>query len=158
VPSILSVACTIRRKQPNDDTFISNLGEEAFAEYSPTAGSQTLSMSNRKGAVTLIAERNGSPVGLAILQLGEPLDRPGVAYLHAIAVTAPERGRGIGRKLLAKAVGLVRARGVREIQLSTADANLAALDLFTKSGFSITKRLEGHYRRGQAAYLMSKVL
>lgn len=76
----------------------------------------------------------------------------------AIAVEAAARARGIGGRLMAVAETYAGARGARRLSLQTADANLAALDLFLRRGFRIVRRIRGFYARGQDACLLAKDL
>lgn len=85
--------------------------------------------------------------------------RPGAsASIDAIAVVAAERGRGVGRSLMLAAERDAHARGVRSLSLVTAHANLAALDLFLRCGFAITRRVALRYARGQDACRLVKSL
>jgi ribosomal protein S18 acetylase RimI-like enzyme len=60
--------------------------------------------------------------------------------------------------LLAGAESAARRRRALELRLVTAEANVAALDLFLRSGFEIVERLERYYPRGQNAVVMRKEL
>jgi ribosomal protein S18 acetylase RimI-like enzyme len=51
-----------------------------------------------------------------------------------------------------------KARGFRALSLKTAQANLAALDLFLRNGFAITERAELYYFGGQPACRLVKTL
>jgi ribosomal protein S18 acetylase RimI-like enzyme len=65
--------------------------------------------------------------------------------LVAIAVVERERGRGVGSALLKAAEIRARAGGTPGITLHTAEANVAALELFTKRGFRVRRRLRRYY-------------
>lgn len=58
--------------------------------------------------------------------------------LHDILVDPDHRGRGVGQRLLDETVSILRARGVRQIILSTAERNQAAQRLFARAGFRPT--------------------
>jgi ribosomal protein S18 acetylase RimI-like enzyme len=137
---------TIRPSRANDAAFIAALARSVFAEYAkhPVVG---------RGA-TLVAASRERALGFVTVDTS----RRGWATLVAIAVEPDAQGQGVGRRLLLAAEAHARARGARVLDLCTADANLAALELFLKSGFHITRRLRRYYPRGQNACLLEKDL
>ena len=143
----------IRSALPGDRQFIHELSRAVFSEYTPRAGARTTEMTDAEHALTFVAESRGVAVGFAVLVAARP-----TAHLDAIAVTERARGRGVGRELLARIEAEARARGAAGLGLYTADCNLAALDLFFRSGFSIVERRPRFYARGQAAVRMEKAL
>jgi ribosomal protein S18 acetylase RimI-like enzyme len=146
-------ALALRIGTPSDEPFVRQLGGRAFAEYDPHAERTSAGLLLEAGSRTLIAERGGRPVGFVIVRpAGE------VLALNAIAVLPSERGRGIGQRLLRAAEQYGLSQGLRSVALNTAQANLAALDLFLRAGFAITERTAMHYRRGQAACRLEKRL
>jgi len=68
------------------------------------------------------------------------------ADVCAIAVDEDERGRGVGRALLAHVERVSVSAGVNEIHLHTAQSNLSALELFLSAGFRVTERMPRFYR------------
>lgn len=144
---------SVRRYYPESDaSFVSRLAAEAFAEFSrrvPVSVAQLVAT-----GTTLIAEREGQPVGFAVVEFPDASK----AYLSAIAVSYEQRGRGMGRLLLAASERLSLERGAKVLELSTADSNLEALHLFLKCGFRIVRRRDGFYGRGQAACILSLAL
>jgi dTDP-4-amino-4,6-dideoxy-D-galactose acyltransferase len=145
-------AITIRPYQADDVAFIARLAHEAFDEFTPRAVSHTLDMVSR--FTTLVALRAGRRVGFIAVDA----DQGGIALLHAIAVAGRERGRGIGQRLMITFERLAYARGARRLELCTADCNLAALDLFLRSGFRLQRRRQRFYDRGQDACILVKDL
>lgn len=142
---------SILRKRAGDVTFMRALGERAFGEYDPRAGDHTVALSERRGALTLVAHRGDHAVGFAIINV-----RGTTGSLEAIAVDETQRGTGLGRRLLREAEACVVRSGATEFELVTAVANLAALDLFLGAGFRIEQRLSRYYRRGQDAVRLIK--
>lgn len=64
-----------------------------------------------------------------------------------LCAVAPDlRGRGEGRRLMAAVVESARARGARRLFLEVRSSNLAALSLYTSSGFKPEGRRPGYYR------------
>lgn len=135
-----SAQLKIRVLEGADAAFVKELGELAFGEFSRDAGRSTLWMAEHHP--TWIALRGDERIGFAILRV---VTR-GFAELLAIAVGERERGRGVGRALLERAESAARVRGAAGISLHTADANVAAVDLFTKCGFRVVRRLSRYYR------------
>jgi len=141
----------IRGRRTSDDPFIAALGKEAFTEYSSSASGYTAHMA--ANAHTLIAECGDVTVGLAIVDM-----RAGRAHLAAIAVLTEWRGVGVGRTLLRTAERYARERGAVEMELTTADSNLAASELFLRNGYRRRARHARYYARGQHAIEMFKRL
>lgn len=142
----------VRPYEPADDDFLARLAQEAFDEFTPRAVPHTLGMVRRYH--TLIALRGGRRVGFLTLS-GRARD---VFVVQAIAVSAKNRGRGIGHRLMLAFEGIAAAQQAERLELWTADCNLAALDLFLKRGFRIQRRCERFYDRGQAACILVKKL
>ncbi len=84
-------------------------------------------------ANTLVARRGASVIGSAALELyGE------AALLRSVAVDETLRGQGIGQRLVAAALGLARAQGVRRVYLLTE----SAAAFFARLGFRPITRTE----------------
>ena len=135
----LATAVRIRALRSADADFVLSLANAAFSEFSPQPARSTLWMAEH--FVTLVAERAGVPLGFVVVRI----ERDRLAELVAIAVLERERGRGAGSALLKAAEIRARAGGAPGIVLHTADANVAALELFFKRGFHIRRRLRRYY-------------
>ena len=129
----------VRHRQFSDEDFIARLGALAFGEFSSNAGVSTLHMA--RSDRTLIATRAEVPIGLAVVQHSSA----DLSYLKAIAVVEHERGHGVGRLLLTSVEREARALGATGLRLHTAEANVAALELFLKRGFQINRRMPRFY-------------
>ena len=140
----------IRQRQSTDDRFIGRLAAQAFAEYDgqPTVTVQRLV----QRGTTWVAWRGGTPVGFATVH---PLPS-GSVDLCAIAVDEDARGLGVGRALLAHVELAVVRAGLSEINLHTAQSNVAALELFLKCGFRVVRRMPRFYRGMYDACALSK--
>jgi ribosomal protein S18 acetylase RimI-like enzyme len=150
----LKATLSIRSMRSSDSEFIEELAERAFGEYSSRAARITLALARGPQALTLIACAGPLRTGFAVLELQNRRQ----AHLAAIAVSERYRGTGIGRSLLASVEREVAARKRVSLRLVTSQANLAAIDLFLKTGYKIETRLTRYYARGQDALLMSKRL
>jgi [ribosomal protein S18]-alanine N-acetyltransferase len=144
----------VREARAGDEAFIRELAAASFREYDPRAAQTTATMMGEAGALTLLAERHGQALGFVILQ-----PRAGGALaINAIAVAPSERGKRVGRRLMAAAERAAQARGLERLTLNTAQSNLAALDLFLRSGFVITARKPSGYLRAQPTCQLEKRL
>jgi len=93
----------------------------------------------RGAAASRVAELEGMVVGVCTLEWQEPFWTEALhAWVPDLVVTEPMRGRGIGRALLGKAVGLALARGAEELRLETAPQRSVALGLYRSVGFEET--------------------
>ena len=145
--AVLSQEVGIRRFAPEDERFVAALAREAFASFARHSDMTTQRMLHEPSSTTLVATHERMLIGFVVVeQHGR-----GRASIQAIAVTATERARGVGQRLLAAAIRLAREGGARELRLCTAQANVEALALFLKAGFRIVGRMPRFYPRGQDA-------
>lgn len=152
--ALLQADVAVREATADDGGFIARLSELAFGEYDPRAQQATAKMMREPQALTLLVTRSEAPLGFVIVCP----QSPGTLAINAIAVVPAERGRGIGKLLMRAAEEHARALGSRRLLLSTAQANLAALDLFLRVGFVIISRTSAHYSRRQPACKLEKRL
>ena len=90
------------------------------------------------GAFVIIAERDGRPVGYALVAPSRPsqtwaLDR--TAMLETISVLPEARGGGVGAALVARAREELRAAGVTHLSLGVVAANERAISFYRREGF-----------------------
>jgi [ribosomal protein S18]-alanine N-acetyltransferase len=136
-----------------DIATIAELSVEAFGEYARDPHSHAHQLCANPGARTLLARIAGRLVAFAVVSRFGPN-----ASLDAIAVVPKERGTGLGKVILEAAESVARRDGARFLSLVTADSNLAALDLFLRSGYRVMSRHSRFYPRGQDAVKMVKPL
>jgi N-acetylglutamate synthase-like GNAT family acetyltransferase len=79
---------------------------------------------------SLIAERDGMPLGLATFEMGT--DACALITLNAV-----EPNQGIGSSLLDQLTELARAHGCRRVWLVVTNDNTAALCFYQRRGFAI---------------------
>ncbi|RYZ07112.1 MAG: GNAT family N-acetyltransferase [Myxococcales bacterium] len=144
----------VRLASSGDASFIRELSRLAFSEYDPHASRATARMMLERGARTLVAESLGRPLGFIILHASSFRD----LAIHAIAVSPSERGRRVGQRLMRAAEHHARSLGCTRITLTTAQANLAALDLFLRFGFKITSRGTRYHGKQPACHLEKRVV
>lgn len=99
----------------------------------------------------LVAEQDGELLGYTYAGI-EGIDymslRGPAGVLYDIVVSPAHRGGGVGRKLLDATVLAIKARGVSQVVLSTAERNESAQRLFAHAGFrrtmvEMTRTLDG---------------
>jgi ribosomal protein S18 acetylase RimI-like enzyme len=93
-----------------------------------------------QGAVALVAETEGSVVGLLVwaartdeAYMAEAARRHG--SVQDIVIAEAHRGKGIGRALLAEAERLTREGGMTRLRLTVLAGNDAAVTAYERSGF-----------------------
>ena len=92
----------------------------------------------------VVAIDRGAPVGAAWARTFSAHD-PGFGFVApdvpelSMAVIAPQRGRGVGRRLLEALLASARRRGWRALSLSVEDGNQAA-ELYSTVGFETVGR------------------
>jgi ribosomal protein S18 acetylase RimI-like enzyme len=94
---------------------------------------------NQQGGL-LVAEEAGQVVGYVALCLEpEPADYwttlAGYAYISDLVVLPEQRGRGLGRALLAEAEHLARRLGANALKINVLARNSAAWSLYRSAGF-----------------------
>ena len=95
----------------------------------------------REGMVVLVAEQSGAVVGYtyAGLEGNDWLTLRGPAgVIYDLMVDPEHRREGIGRRLLEETIAALQRLGAPQIQLSTAERNGIAQELFAKLGFRAT--------------------
>jgi ribosomal protein S18 acetylase RimI-like enzyme len=93
--------------------------------------------------VTLVAERDGRPVGFLLLldDLPDEVTSTPQAFIAYMAVERELRGRGIGKALLEAAESEAKRRGLPYISLMVTEENAAARQLYERGGYVTERRL-----------------
>jgi ribosomal protein S18 acetylase RimI-like enzyme len=94
---------------------------------------------------SLIAVRDGEPVGLANLGL-----RGKDAWIGGVGVVPVERRRGTGRALMGAIHDVARRRGVERVWLEVIVENTQAIALYEQLGYARVRDLEVWSLRGEA--------
>ncbi len=97
----------------------------------------------------LIAELDGEYAGFLYWHLGQkPFFAPEVekfAHIRQISVLEKFQGQGIGKKLMVYATDSLKAVGIQEVFLATAETNDSARHLYESLGFKEFRK-QIHYR------------
>jgi ribosomal protein S18 acetylase RimI-like enzyme len=155
------VQAEIRPARYDDAEFLVELSDRAFRQYLSFARTNMIRMMRNPACAILVAEEQ-IRLGFAVVHLRTldraygPWSRPTTAHLDAIAVRPSVSGRGVGRRLLAAAEELARARGAISMSLLTAEKNVRAQRLFRSGGFRLVAPLGEVYEDGQKAIAMLK--
>ncbi len=151
---------TIRRATTNDQQYLGELAEEVFAIYGDDYGLMIPAYARDVRVITLLYEKNRK--GVAFIQVGfleSPRNRRDlIADILAVAVSPVHQGHGYGTALFHRVFDLLRPmreRGtITDVQLTVADTNGRATQLFRRLGFEITDDEYGTYEGSQKAFRM----
>lgn len=132
----------VREATERDIDAVSQIEQASFSDPWPRAGFEPLLRAPR--CLFVVADSGeGEPVaGYSIARWVED-----EAELLNIAVSNPQRGKGIGGELLDFAVQALEERGIRHIFLEVRDSNAAARALYQSRGFRELSRRTAYYRK-----------
>ena len=112
----------------------------AFDEVRVEAALAGLLADTALGRVWMI-ERDGRPVGYAVLTVGYSLEFGGrFALLDELFLLEEHRGSGLGRRALARIAEACRKLGLVAVRLEVERANRVARELYRKVGFEAHDR------------------
>jgi ribosomal protein S18 acetylase RimI-like enzyme len=131
---------TIREARPDDlellrrlrDDFQRELGKPSFFDEPWETVAEDVENTIANG-VALIAEESGEPVGYALASVVP--QTPIRGHLYDLYVEAGNRGRGVGRELIAETAAHLQERGVTHLSLDVALGNDSARRLYERLGF-----------------------
>jgi ribosomal-protein-alanine N-acetyltransferase len=109
----------------------------------------------------LVAEENGEVVGYIMCRIEVGLSNFGFSgilkkgHVVSVAVLPQHRRKGIGEALINDAIKSMQLYKAKQCFLEVRVNNMAAINLYKKLGFQVTRTLRGYYADGEDAYLMS---
>lgn len=112
----------------------------------------------------IVAEENGEIVGYIMCRIEMGLSGFGFrglakkGHIVSIAVLPQYRRKGIGNALVAKAIENMQFYNAKQCFLEVRLTNTAAINLYKKLGFQVTRTIRGYYADGEDAYVMTKEL
>ncbi len=112
----------------------------------------------------LVAEENGEIIGYIMCRIEVGLSSFGFGgltrkgHIVSIAVLPQSRRKGIARALINTAMEGMRVYNAKQCYLEVRTTNDAAVALYKKLEFEISRTIRGYYSDGEDAYMMSKKL
>lgn len=130
----------IRRARASDAAAVCGLVQELAAdggESSPITTRTVSSYLRNRSCVIFVAVEAGEVLGMMSLLFHPSLFHAGTScVIEELVVGAAHRGRGIGGKLVARAVQEAGKAGCAEISVSTEKTNRRAIGLYKSHGLS----------------------
>jgi GNAT superfamily N-acetyltransferase len=139
---------TIRLASEPDTELVGLITTEAYRHYVPRIGREPAPMTTDyavavRDGQAWIAEDDGQPAGIVVLEL-----HADHLLVENIAVRPAAQGRGVGRRLLARAEEVARELGYAEVRLYTHEAMTENIAYYPRRGYTETHRGGGDgYRR-----------
>ena len=112
----------------------------------------------------IVAEEDGEVVGYIMCRIELGLSSLGFGgvmkkgHIVSVAVLPEYRRKGVGQALVTKAMEGMKLYNAKQCFLEVRATNTAAIDLYKKLGFQITRTIHGYYADGEDAYVMSREL
>lgn len=128
---------TIRRLGPSDVAKVTPLMAELGYPIDAAAFAQRVAaVSANPDDGILIAEEEGSILGLVAVHSFEMLHRPGrLGRITALVVSASARHRGVGRQLLNAAEDHLRAKGCIKLEVTSGEGRTQAHGFYAAQGY-----------------------
>jgi ribosomal-protein-alanine N-acetyltransferase len=139
----------IRRATAPDAALMAAIHAAAFPPGQAWSEATMVTLLNMPGALGLLAEADG------MLLVRQAADE---AEVLTFAVCPPARRGGIARGLLETGMLLLAASGTRTLLLEVAEENVAALALYSGTGFDEAAVRRDYYAPGRHARLLRRVL
>jgi ribosomal-protein-alanine acetyltransferase len=103
-------------------------------------------------SISLVAKVNDKIVGFIIGKIN--VERKSlVGHILTIDVSHRHRRKGIAQKLLQEIEKIFREKGIKVCYLEVREDNIAALNLYQKSGYRKIGRLKNYYENAHGIYL-----
>jgi ribosomal-protein-alanine N-acetyltransferase len=124
----------------------------AIAAQAPSAANWSkesyLNFAGEEGSLAIVLEINTQIQGFLVGRLAADQ-----AELLNLAVTAPDRRKGVGKALLAHALREWLSRGAKAVYLEVRESNTGAIAFYEKLGFTAAGRRKGYYHDPDEAAL-----
>ena len=143
----------IRRARPTDIPEVMAIEQECFVEpWDEEVFVQTLQWTPFHFFVVLAGDRlRGFIVGCM-----ETTGTATYGHVSNLGVTAPYRGRGLGRLLVSRLEQQFMIDGAEGVLLEVRVSNTSAQDFYRRLGYSEAFLLSGYYSNGEDALVMMK--
>jgi len=109
----------------------------------------------------IVAEENEHIIGYIMCRIEVGLSNLGLTgivkkgHVVSIAVMPEHRRKGVGKALVTTAIEGMRQYNAKQCYLEVRVTNGAAIGLYKKLGFEITRTTHGYYADGEDAHVMS---
>jgi ribosomal-protein-alanine N-acetyltransferase len=109
----------------------------------------------------IVAEDNERIIGYIMCRIEVGLSNLGLTgivkkgHVVSIAVVPEHRRKGVGKALMTAAIEGMRNYNAKQCYLEVRVTNSAAIELYKRLGFEITRTAHGYYADGEDAYVMS---
>ena len=112
----------------------------------------------------IVAEENGKLLGYIMCRIEVGLSNIGLGglvrkgHVVSIAVMPGSRRKGVAQAVINRALEGMRYYKAKQAFLEVRVTNDAAISLYKKLGFEVTRTINGYYSDGEDAYVMTKRL
>lgn len=112
----------------------------------------------------IVAEENNKIIGYIMCRIEVGLSNIGLGglvrkgHVVSIAVMPGNRRKGVAQAVINRALEGMRYYKAKQGFLEVRVTNEAAISLYKKLGFEVTRTLNGYYSDGENAYVMTKKL
>lgn len=159
---VLELNYKFRPFKPSDLEEVIRINRDCLPEnYTPLF---FMNLYKRYPQTFLVAEVNKEIIGYIMcrIETGIPnfkmLGVTKKGHVISIAVLPKHQQKGIAYSLMLEATQAMTNYAAKECYLEVRTSNLAALGLYKKLGFEISRTLRSYYADGENAYLMSRKL
>ncbi|MFB6122646.1 MAG: ribosomal protein S18-alanine N-acetyltransferase [Haloferacaceae archaeon] len=141
---------TIRRVERGDLHSVVHIERETFDEpWSYTAFERFLG----EAGFLVATDDGGDVVGYAVSDV-TPNHGRDIGHVKDLAVRPDERGHGLGRRLLGRALTSLAVGGARVVKLEVREGNDVARSLYRDVGFRPARRVPQYYGDGEDALVL----
>jgi ribosomal-protein-alanine N-acetyltransferase len=146
--------CTIRQATRADLLAVFRIEKRSFPQPWPYAAFEYFL--DEPGF--LVAETPAGDVAGYVVADTVPNGGRSLGHVKDIAVHPEIRGRGLGRRLLERALDAMRAQRASRVKLEVRESNEPALSLYREFGFRRQRTLPRYYDDGEDAYVLVRSL
>ena len=150
--SELATLCLARSEDAEEIAGMSRDAIEEGLTWSWTPTRVRRSILSRESSV-VVARREERVAAFAIMYFGDD-----VAHLNLLAVAAPHRRQGIGRRLIQWLSESAVEAGVFRIDLELRETNAGAREFYQNLGFQTRDIVQGYYQGREPALRMTRRL
>ena len=144
---MLIIIMIIRKFKPYD---IKRVYEIECMSFRQSYGIDMFQQMHDMGMGFLVAEDDGYTVGYVVFW--RKYQNQG--HIISLAVDKNYRRKGVGKRLLIKAISLLSILDINKIYLEVNENNTAAIEFYKKCSFLVDRFVPGYYENGDGAIVM----